>query len=430
MTIELWIYIIIGLIVYVLYAIGINELHFKIKCRHAEKTAEDFYKEHPSAKDYYGEEHQWEPTFNLIHKGVKLFNIPFEPDEHEVFYIENEYDEAANRYILQNLDYITEKLAAKGLSFVYLPNLTVPAQMMMSTITYRNPQGVAVDADNIQEACGLPSNFLLDYMVHPENRHRIRSGFAWCDKHWDLYRAENAKRWYQIDYISFDGEEALLNPEALFDEILEEVGQTRFFKQGYYSIQPAKDDGTADQFFNEEMKKILEDIQSQLDAIRLKGISEAVISKYIQPRPKLSHIRVTKEFRIILDDYNGMEIKMEPLVKAVYILFLRHEDGIAFKDLSDYRVELEYIYRAIKQKRNDVDTMLQNQILPPQISPNIAKITNPLDNSINEKCTRIKEAFISHFHDSIARHYYIQGGRTREKVIDLPHDLIIWEVES
>lgn len=437
MTTSIWAYIIIGGVVYILYAVGVYVLHDAVESKarvmtqeEQERLREEFLKKYPSAKEYKGKEHTWEPTFNLKHEGVKLFNIPFEPDNQEVFYIENEYDEAANRYVQQNLDNITERLADKGFSFVYLPNLTVPSQMMLSTIAYRNPQGMPVDTESILAPTGLPSNFLLDYMVHPENRHRIRSSFAWCDKYWDLLQGENAKRWYQFDYISFDGEEALLNHEALFAEILEEIGETRIFKQGEYHIEPVEDDGTADQFFNDEMKKILEDIQSQLDAIRLKGISEAVIAKYIQPRPTLSHIRITKDFRIFLDDYNGMEIKMEPLIKAVYILFLRHNEGILFKDLSDYRVELEYIYRAIKKKNNDVDQMLQEKLLPPQISENIKKITNPLDNSINEKCTRIKETFISHFHDSIARHYYIKGGRTREKYIDLPHNLIIWEIES
>jgi hypothetical protein len=39
-----------------------------------------------------------------------------------------------------------------------------------------------------------------------------------------------------------------------------------------------------------------------------------------------------------------MEIKMEPLTKAVYLLFLNHPEGILFKHLPDYRQELANIY--------------------------------------------------------------------------------------
>jgi hypothetical protein len=125
-------------------------------------------------------------------------------------------------------------------------------------------------------------------------------------------------------------------------------------------------------------------------------------------------------------DYNNVEITMEPIVKAVFILFLRHEEGIYFKDLSDYQTELEIIYRAVKAKRNDINEKMQLGFTP-QISNSVKSLTNPFSNSINEKCTRIKEAFILHFHDSIASNYYIQGMRASEKLIKISRDLVIWE---
>ena len=48
-------------------------------------------------------------------------------------------------------------------------------------------------------------------------------------------------------------------------------------------------------------------------------------------------------------------------------------------------------------------------------------------NSINEKCARIRGAFISQFDESLAKHYYINGKRGEVKKIALPHDLVIWE---
>ena len=111
-----------------------------------------------------------------------------------------------------------------------------------------------------------------------------------------------------------------------------------------------------------------------------------------------------------------MEIKMEPLVKAVFLLFLNHPEGILFKHLPDYREELTNIY--IKLKPLGIND---------RVIHSIEDVTNPLLNSINEKCARIRGAFIGEFDDRLARHYYIYGGRGEAKKITLPRNLVIWE---
>ena len=93
-----------------------------------------------------------------------------------------------------------------------------------------------------------------------------------------------------------------------------------------------------------------------------------------------------------------MEIKLEPINKAVYLLYLRHPEGIMFKFLPDYRKELAEIY----QKINPLG-------LNERALRSIEDVTNPCLNSINEKCARIRGAFISQFDDEIATHYYIYG---------------------
>lgn len=430
------VYIIFGVIIYIVCLIVVHELNGKLQSKKTDmEIAMNTYVPKRllsdnalySAKDYVGEEHKWEPTHNLQHKGVRLFNLPFVPDENEIVYLENEYDADANRFVKENINLIRERLATRGLTFVYLPELKVSKEMQRSMIAYHAPQSMPDEEITVDDMAALPSNFLLDYMIHPENRHKIVPSFAWYGhKHvlLDCY-----KSWYYYNYITFDPKEALADPLGVIDDMLPELGTKKRFKEGMYSmVKPSEEDSdTADYNFDAETQKLLEDIQKQLDAIRLKGIGEAVIAKYVKPRPVLSHIRITHDFRIFLDDYNNMEIKMEPLVKAVYILFLRHEDGIAFKDLSDHGVELETIYRAIKQKRNDIDEKLASKTNTPSLSPNVQKLINPLDNSINEKCTRIKEAFIVHFHESIAQNYFILGGRQSNKQIILPRNLIIWE---
>ena len=57
----------------------------------------------------------------------------------------------------------------------------------------------------------------------------------------------------------------------------------------------------------------------------------------------------------------------------------------------------------------------------------IEDVTNPMLNSINEKCSRIKAAFQAGVDASLVEHYYITGMRGEPKKIDLPRDLVIWE---
>lgn len=131
---------------------------------------------------------------------------------------------------------------------------------------------------------------------------------------------------------------------------------------------------------------------------------------------KFSRITITKEGAVLLTDYDNREVKMEPMAKAVYLLYLRHPEGIAFKQLPDFRKEMADLYVKIKPFG------LNDRVLK-----SIEDVTNPLLNSINEKCSRIKAAFLSEVDASLADHYYIIGKGGEEKKITLPRNLVIWE---
>ena len=118
----------------------------------------------------------------------------------------------------------------------------------------------------------------------------------------------------------------------------------------------------------------------------------------------------------MLPEYNDIEVKMEPLVKAVYILFLRHPEGIVFKVLTDYRKELLEIYKKLKPLGLNKRTI-----------QSIEDVTNPLLNSINEKCARLRSPFIKEFDEGLAKNYFVTGERGEAKKITLPRDLLTWE---
>ena len=130
---------------------------------------------------------------------------------------------------------------------------------------------------------------------------------------------------------------------------------------------------------------------------------------------KVSRLTIAKDCTILLTDYQK-EVKMEPIVKAIYLLFLKHPEGIAFKFLPDYRKELADIYQKIKPFG-----------LTDRAIRSIEDVTNPLLNSINEKCSRIKAAFLPLVDASLLDQYIVIGKSGEAKKIALPRELVVWE---
>ena len=87
-----------------------------------------------------------------------------------------------------------------------------------------------------------------------------------------------------------------------------------------------------------------------------------------------------------------------------------------FKQLPDYREELTRIYNQLKPS-GLTDRAMQS----------IEDVTNPMLNSINEKCARIRAAFVGQFDEYMARSYYVDGQRGEAKRIALSMNMVIWE---
>lgn len=139
---------------------------------------------------------------------------------------------------------------------------------------------------------------------------------------------------------------------------------------------------------------------------------------------RLSRLVITEDYRFFLVDYHK-EVELQPVHKAVYLLFLAHPEGIEFKRLADYREELTRYYMATA-KLMDKEKIIEG----------VDHLVNPLDNAINEKCSRIKKVFLDMM-DEYTASYYIISSHTQKhiagssriwyerlKVITLPRELV------
>ena len=180
----------------------------------------------------------------------------------------------------------------------------------------------------------------------------------------------------------------------------------------------------------EELAKLIRSLRSagRTDLL-LRAVSVPVLEelRIEAARSKLSRLQITSDYRFILLDYGHREIELQPIHKAVYLLFLAHPEGIEFKRLSEYRNELLTYYMATAKS-------LDKQ----KIEDGVDHLINPLDNAINEKCSRIKRVFLEMMDEYTASYYMISGHVQRHiagsshvwyerlKVITLPRELIIW----
>lgn len=143
-------------------------------------------------------------------------------------------------------------------------------------------------------------------------------------------------------------------------------------------------------------------------------------------KSKLSRLMITSDYRFFLVDMGNREIELQPVHKAVYLLFLAHPEGIEFKRLSEYREELTRYYMATA-KLMDKEKIIEG----------VDHLVNPLDNAIHEKCSRIKKVFLEIMDEYMASYYIISGHTQKHiagssriwyerlKVIRLPRELLI-----
>lgn len=175
-------------------------------------------------------------------------------------------------------------------------------------------------------------------------------------------------------------------------------------------------DQVQSEYQDKETWKLISEIEERVEILAKKGMTRPVLEQIVAPHQGVSHMLITRDHRIILTDYNDLEVAMTPLVKAVYLLFLRHPEGIVFKNLVDYRDELKAIYEDIRGERLDERKM-----------QSVIDVTDPFNNSINEKCARIREAFVTRIDEHIVQNYIISGDRGESKRIPLHRDFITWK---
>lgn len=127
-------------------------------------------------------------------------------------------------------------------------------------------------------------------------------------------------------------------------------------------------------------------------------------------------LRITRRYRIFLPGRQEEELRLRPLVKTVFIFFLKHPEGVAAKCLSDYRSELLSIYGRISG-RDD----------PAAQAATVDRLVDAMDNSLHENCSRLNAGLSAIFPKETLDQYQVQGSYGEPKRIALKRMYVRWE---
>lgn len=216
----------------------------------------------------------------------------------ELVYVASEEDKALTELFETRPEVLEGWGQMIGFHIVYLP-LLMKRLKDKRVLQYRAPYLSTAELSGIS----VGSDFLLQYLENPADKEKIKQGFIRTE---DVYQGSDGKdkaknRFYPLS--STGG-------EPLADQLLR-IGKQIAAEEDRYQCYLGE----------ESTEDLMDEVRERIAKLRQRGIAEYILEQLIHPDDRLSRMVITKDYRILLPDYNGMEIKMEPLVKAVYLLF-------------------------------------------------------------------------------------------------------------
>ena len=146
----------------------------------------------------------------------------------------------------------------------------------------------------------------------------------------------------------------------------------------------------------------------QMEAAELLALMEKVQQKPVE-------LYIDQRYTIRMGAPDGPVLPLRPLVKALFILFLRHPEGILLKQRDRFRQELEDIYTIISPATARED-----------IQARVGRLVNLQDNSFSEKASVLNARLEELLPAGTAEDYKIQGYNGHPRRIPLNPLLVHW----
>lgn len=163
-----------------------------------------------------------------------------------------------------------------------------------------------------------------------------------------------------------------------------------------------------------EAEELIRTVREALTRLRSMGYDESDLYGPIKMTPEV--IKISRDYHITLPSRGGEELLLPPLLKTVFVLFLKHSEGISFKRLGLYKGELMQIYSTVAP---GVDSVL--------VERRVERLVSPLDGSIHMVRSKLSRNLERYFPEPTVSAYKINGKSGEDKFIELDRTLVLWE---
>lgn len=188
--------------------------------------------------------------------------------------------------------------------------------------------------------------------------------------------------------------------------------------------EPASDyGGMLDQMDAVELLALMENVKKRLETMGVKappmprqpevdGVPASTITTDLDP----VHLYIDKQFTIRMGTDKGPVLNLRPLVKTLFILFLRHPEGILLKQRAAYRKEMEEIYSVITPNTDRE-----------YVRTRVGRLVDLQDNSFSEKASVLNARLDALLPEGRAGDYKIHGYNGQPRRISVSPLLVHWE---
>lgn len=331
------------------------------------------------------------PNTDIIWFPTDSFSNP--TFDKQVLYIEEEYNEDINLFIRQNLSIIKQLFLQYDLEFIYLPDI-IQQPNFKYFIAYNNPNEANFERPiSIKNITGRVTKTILNAAINtifidintlklPDSPALLMKAEYSSGKYYQYFVAIK----FKINTISELWDQFNLFAYKLAHKNELPPCDCRI------DIEPC----SYQEEYPNDIKELIDEVRNKIELLQSKGYLITLVDTLFS-QINLSPVKVDKEGVITLPNYN-IEIKMPPLSRSLYILYLLHPQGISFSTLHEHQQLLKKIYLTISN-RTDYDSLQKS----------IQDLIDPKSNSIHEKSSRIRSAFLIHFNNYIAQNYYISS---------------------
>lgn len=121
--------------------------------------------------------------------------------------------------------------------------------------------------------------------------------------------------------------------------------------------------------------------------------------------------------KIIFTDLADAELKLTPLERVLFLLFLKEEQGLLLNELCDHRDWIRDTYKIVGNPKTIVE-----------MGKSIQQLVDPTENSASEKISKIRKKLEDLLGEDIAKQYIIEGPNRGKKKIALDRSLVTYSL--